>query len=30
VALTADSDNVRWTQISGFVKEAYRAEPARV
>jgi catechol 2,3-dioxygenase-like lactoylglutathione lyase family enzyme len=30
VALTADSDNVRWTQISGFVKEAYRAEPAKV
>jgi catechol 2,3-dioxygenase-like lactoylglutathione lyase family enzyme len=30
VALTADSDNVRWTQISGFVEEAYRAEPAKV
>jgi hypothetical protein len=27
--LTTDSDNVRWTQIPGFVENACQVEPAR-
>ena len=27
--LNTDSDNVRWTQLPGFVEDAYQVEPAR-
>jgi catechol 2,3-dioxygenase-like lactoylglutathione lyase family enzyme len=29
LGLTQDADNVRWTQIAGFVEDAYKSEPAQ-
>jgi hypothetical protein len=29
VGLTHDAENVRWTQIAGFVEDAYLAEPVQ-